>query len=128
VSEFRAEVPGPLAALIARMMAKERDQRCPDLATVIRELTPWTQQPIPLPTERELPRLSLAVVNSSTTEFELSLAPAAEPFFAKPQTPSAADLAAAPSPSFPWVAVAITAAVTAGSLVALWWMLVRTES
>src|SRR5262249_9132906 len=51
------EVPDDLAAVLGRMLAKDREQRYPDPATVAVALAPWTHEPVPPPTTEELPPL-----------------------------------------------------------------------
>jgi serine/threonine protein kinase len=60
----RPEVPAELAAVVEKMMAKEPAQRYQTPAEVVEALAPWTQQPIPPPPEKEMPRLSPAAMGS----------------------------------------------------------------
>src|SRR5229473_2312137 len=61
---LRPEVPAELAAVVEKMMAKDPAQRYQTPAEVVEALTPWTQQPIPPPPEKEMPRLSPAAMGS----------------------------------------------------------------
>src|SRR5690242_6481282 len=58
IRSIRADVPEGLLAVIDRMMAKEAGQRYQTPLEVAEALAPWTQEPIPPPSEKELPRLS----------------------------------------------------------------------
>ncbi len=60
VKLLRPEVPETLAQVVHKMLAKKPEERYPTPAEVARALTPWTKQPIPLPTESEMPRISPA--------------------------------------------------------------------
>jgi serine/threonine protein kinase len=62
VRSFRTDVPEELVAVIERMMAKDPAQRYQTPLEVVEALTPWTQTPIGLPTEAEMPRLSPAAL------------------------------------------------------------------
>jgi serine/threonine protein kinase len=44
VKELRPDVPSELASLVERAIAKHREERVPDVATLIRELEPFAQQ------------------------------------------------------------------------------------
>jgi serine/threonine protein kinase len=61
---LRPEVPAELAAVVEKMMAKEPTQRYQTPSEVVEALAPWTQQPIPPPPEKEMPRLSPAAMGS----------------------------------------------------------------
>jgi serine/threonine protein kinase len=54
-SHYRPEVPPELDEVILRMLAKSPDDRFQTPAEVAQALEPWTQQPVPLPTEVEMP-------------------------------------------------------------------------
>ena len=60
VRELRPDVPEGLAAVVARMMAKDPADRYDVPADVVEALAPWTAEPIPPPPDREMPRLSPA--------------------------------------------------------------------
>jgi serine/threonine protein kinase len=55
------ETPAELAAILDRMMAKNRDERYQAAREVIEALAPWTETPIPPPPEHEMPRHCPAV-------------------------------------------------------------------
>ncbi len=65
VTEFRTEVPPALAAVIAKMMAKELGQRYQTPAEVAQALEPYTQEAIGPPPDVEMPHLSPAAVGPS---------------------------------------------------------------
>ncbi|MBX9584456.1 MAG: protein kinase, partial [Gemmataceae bacterium] len=60
VRELRPEVPDGLAAVVARMMAKNPADRYATPAEVAQALAPWTDTPIGPPSDREMPKLSPA--------------------------------------------------------------------
>ncbi len=60
VTEFRPEVPADLAAIISKMMAKEKTQRYQTPAEVAAALEPFVQGAIGPPPDSEMPQLSLA--------------------------------------------------------------------
>jgi eukaryotic-like serine/threonine-protein kinase len=64
IRELRAEVPEGLGAVVAKMLAKKPAERYQTPADVVEALAPWTGQPVPLPSEREMPRLSPAASGS----------------------------------------------------------------
>jgi serine/threonine protein kinase len=66
IREIRSEVPEELQAIIERMMAKEPDDRYPDMGEVVRALAPWTVRPIPPPAEAEMPSLAPAARKRSS--------------------------------------------------------------
>jgi serine/threonine protein kinase len=53
---LRPDVPEELEAVIATMMAKDPDERYLTPEEVMEALEPWTELPIPLPPEQEMPR------------------------------------------------------------------------
>lgn len=57
IRELRPEVPEELAAVVARMLANDPDERYRNPAEVAAALAPWTQVPIPPPPATELPQL-----------------------------------------------------------------------
>jgi serine/threonine protein kinase len=61
---IRPEIPAELAAVVEKMMAKDPAQRYQTPWEVVEALSPWTQQPIPPPPEKEMPRLSPAAMGS----------------------------------------------------------------
>lgn len=56
ISDYRPEVPHELIAVIDKMMAKDRKDRYQVPVEVIEALAPWTDSPVPLPPEKEMPR------------------------------------------------------------------------
>ncbi len=64
---IRTDVPPELTAIIEKMIAKEASQRYQTPQEVAEVLEPWTQAPIPPPSEVEMPRLSLAATGPSTS-------------------------------------------------------------
>jgi serine/threonine protein kinase len=68
IRSLRPEVPEELAAVLARMMAKDpaRRHQCP--AEVVEELAPWTRTPIAPPPAREMPQLSLAAQGAGRSD------------------------------------------------------------
>jgi serine/threonine protein kinase len=64
VRTIRPEVPAELAAVVEKMMAKDPAQRYQTPGEVVEALTPFTQQPIPPPPDKEMPRLSPAAMGS----------------------------------------------------------------
>jgi serine/threonine protein kinase len=81
VRKLRPEVPEEMAAIVARMLAKDPKERFQTAYEVNTALAPWAQQPVPTPTEAELPLLSPAargggdVSPSSATLQRTRLAP-----------------------------------------------------
>jgi serine/threonine protein kinase len=65
---LRPEIPEGLAAVIEKMMAKDRDQRYQDAAAIVSALTPWTGAPVTPPPEPEMPQLCLAARNAGCGE------------------------------------------------------------
>jgi serine/threonine protein kinase len=87
VNALRPELPGELAAVLAKMMHKSTAQRYQTAAEVADALKPWTEGPIPPPPELILPRLSLAARGSGTGT-NLSVRPQATPIPRSPGDPS----------------------------------------
>jgi serine/threonine protein kinase len=87
VRSLRPEVPEEMAAVVARLLAKEPAQRFQTAAEVVAALAPWAHQPVPPPTEAELPLLSPAARGpasgdadpSSATLRRIRLAPLSGP-------------------------------------------------
>jgi serine/threonine protein kinase len=75
--ELRPEVPEALAAIIEKMMAKDRAQRYPSAAAVVAALSSWTQTPVAPPPAHEMPQLCSAAQHAGTGE-EAGLEPAAQ--------------------------------------------------
>lgn len=65
VRSIRPDLPQDLADLLARMMAKDPNNRFQSPAELMMALTPWVMTPIAPPTEREMPRLSPAAAQGS---------------------------------------------------------------
>jgi len=63
ISSFRADVPEELVAVVAKMMAKNRDERYQTPNEVLDALAPWLETPIAPPLESEMPTLCPAVIN-----------------------------------------------------------------
>ncbi|HEY1860824.1 MAG TPA: spherulation-specific family 4 protein, partial [Gemmataceae bacterium] len=64
IRDIRPEVPEGLAAVLARMLAKDPAERYETPAEVAEALAPWTQTPIPPPSAEEMPLLDLAAQGS----------------------------------------------------------------
>src|SRR5262249_22163888 len=64
IREVRPGIPEGLAAVVARMTAKEPSRRHPTMAEVAEALARWTQEPIPPPPEDEMPRYGAALRNA----------------------------------------------------------------
>lgn len=88
----RPEVSAELAAVVEKMMAKDPAQRYQTPAEVVEALAPWTQQPIPPPPEKEMPRLSPAAIGSLS---EISIGSGLHGLGPAPPRPAASP----PSPS-----------------------------
>jgi hypothetical protein len=59
---LRPDVPEALAAVIEKMMAKNREKRYQSAAAVVVALAPWTQIPLAPPQAHEMPQLSPAAL------------------------------------------------------------------
>ena len=90
--ELRPEVPVELAAIIERMIEKDREQRYQTPAEVIEALRPWTATPIAPPRAEEMPQLSPLARGSSKTAGEVAAS-------AGPATQSCPDPADIATPS-----------------------------
>jgi hypothetical protein len=62
VRQLRPEVPAELAAVLARMMAKEPADRFQTPAELMTALARWVQTPIPPPPDKEMPQFSPAAL------------------------------------------------------------------
>jgi serine/threonine protein kinase len=114
--QLRPEVPEGLAAIITRMMSKDPAKRYQTPREVVEAMIPWTRGPCPLPSEAEMPRLSLAALGGEPLPPPRVAppSPAAPP---SPPQPSSPPIEARPSPSrAPLAAVSSSRAVlkTAG--------------
>jgi serine/threonine protein kinase len=76
---LRPEIPKRLAAVVEKLMAKDREQRYQDAAAVVAALAPWTQTAVALPPACEMPQLSPAARNAGYTETSFELAIPAVP-------------------------------------------------
>jgi hypothetical protein len=118
IRQVRPDVPEALAAIIAKMMAKDPKARYQTPAQVAAEVEPWVPAEVPLPPPEEMPQLSPAAMEAVREEVvehtdETALATmaaatqptvaeagaaAASPFGA-PVTAAAAEAAARPGPA-----------------------------
>ncbi len=90
VRDARPETPEGLAAIVAKMMAKAPAERYQTPAEVYEALAPWTQTPIPPPSEEEMPKSGRRVRSGSASDIRLStLPPTPWPNVAAPVFPSA---------------------------------------
>jgi hypothetical protein len=64
IRQIRPEVPDELAAVLARMLAKDPDQRYQTPADVAAALSQWVPADVPRPSEAEMPRLSPAATET----------------------------------------------------------------
>ncbi len=68
LKSLRPDVDDGLLTIIDHMMAKDRNQRYQTPHEIVEALSPWTKTSIAMPTEVEMPRLSLAAMgNPSVT-------------------------------------------------------------
>jgi eukaryotic-like serine/threonine-protein kinase len=67
IQKLRPEVPAEMAAVIAKMMAKDPGERYQTPAEVVAALSPWTQAPIAPPPEEEMPQLGKAALGEWTS-------------------------------------------------------------
>jgi serine/threonine protein kinase len=65
IQQVRPEVPDGLAAIVARMMAKDPKARFQTPAQVAAELEQWVKAKTPLPTDEEMPQLSPAAMEGA---------------------------------------------------------------
>jgi hypothetical protein len=66
--ELRPDIPEALAAVIEKMMAKNREKRYQSAAAVVVALAPWTQSPLAPPPAHEMPQLSPAALAVGSVE------------------------------------------------------------
>jgi len=64
IASYRNDMPDGLAAVVARMMAKNPAERYQSAAEVADALAPWTQTPVPPPTQDEMPAFSWPFTSS----------------------------------------------------------------
>lgn len=64
VREVRPEIPEEMEAVLTKMMAKKPEDRFQSPRDIVEALATWTQEPIDLPPEHEMPRLSPAAMKS----------------------------------------------------------------
>jgi len=98
VQTLRPEIPAELSAIVEKMMAKDPAQRYQTPAEVAEVLTPWTQQPIPPPPEKEMPRLSPAAMGEPTGSGLHGLPPAASRPAATPSPAPTRTTSSTPTP------------------------------
>lgn len=72
IKALRPEVPDGMAAVIHKMLAKDPGQRYQTPAEVAEALAPWTQAPVPPPSEAEMPQLSLAAQGMRETTNDMA--------------------------------------------------------
>jgi len=75
IRQIRPEVPEGLAAVLAKMMAKEPAQRYQTPAEVAADLAQWEADFVPLPAAEEMPQLSPAASEGAGASTELAEAP-----------------------------------------------------
>jgi serine/threonine protein kinase len=75
IRTIRPEVPEQVAAVIDRMMAKDKTKRYQTPAQVADALAPFTTRPIPPPPEAEMPRLSPAAMAGMVSEASINMSP-----------------------------------------------------
>jgi serine/threonine protein kinase len=74
VREVRPEVPEEMAAVVARMLAKDPRERYQTPAELAAALDPWAAVPVPPPREEEMPQLCPAAARSvSPAELDISM-------------------------------------------------------
>jgi hypothetical protein len=84
---LRPEVPEELAAVVAKMMAKDREQRYQSPAAVAVALAPWTATAIAPPPAHEMAQLSPAAQSAGSAEAGSVLAATAEKTLCVPRAP-----------------------------------------
>jgi serine/threonine protein kinase len=72
----RPNVPADMEMVVAIMMAKDPADRYQTPVEVVQALSPWTGEPIPPPSEEEMPRLSPKARGAEDTDAHLALTPA----------------------------------------------------
>jgi serine/threonine protein kinase len=89
VRSFRPEVPEGLAAIVHRLLAKDRTQRFQAPGELAVALQPFTKEPIPPPPVEEMPELSIAARGGSETATDLTDTDPVEPVAPVPAPPTA---------------------------------------
>jgi hypothetical protein len=84
---LRPEVPEELAAVVAKMMAKDREQRYQSPAAVAVALAPWTTTAIAPPPAHEMAQLSPAAQSAGSAEAGPPLAATVEKTVCAPRAP-----------------------------------------
>jgi serine/threonine protein kinase len=114
IQQIRSDVPDGVAALLARMMAKDPKARFQTPAQVAAELEQWVPAVVPLPAPEEMPVLSPAAADAIETEHDevpepvgamaeptgAAAARAASPF--APAVPAPSPFGPSPSAAAPW--------------------------
>src|SRR5207237_6307125 len=72
IQQIRPEVPDGLAAILARMIAKDPKARYQSPAQVVGELDGWLPPNVPSPPEEEMPHLSIAAMEGAVEPLETS--------------------------------------------------------
>ena len=105
LSQFRPDIPAPLTAIVARMMASQPEQRYQTADQVIQALQPWLPAEEPLPT---LTRTSSALSGVIATPRRTSTAPI-QPAVTQPVKPKPDNIKIADKPKgiSPGIALAI---------------------
>jgi serine/threonine protein kinase len=130
VHDLRREVPRELAALVARMLAKDAAHRPQTPGEVVAALTPWTQQVVALPTDAEPPEprsalhLDALAEAAATPSTRVDLVAPSRTLVERQRAGSAAPRAARPRRR--WAAVLLILALTAGG--GIWGFLQHTPA
>jgi hypothetical protein len=114
IQQIRPELPDGIAAIVARMMAKDPKARYQTPAQVVSELEPWAPATVALPVADEMPQLSPAATEGAGEEAAESDADA-EVAVARAGAGAAVLAEAAPAPSSPFGPPAVPAASPFGS-------------
>jgi serine/threonine protein kinase len=67
ITRLRGDVPAGLGAVLARMMARDPDDRYPTPAAVLEALAPWYTEDVPLPTAAAIPPAGSAGVSATAS-------------------------------------------------------------
>jgi serine/threonine protein kinase len=86
VREVRAAVPESVALVVAKMMAKNPEDRYQTPGELAQALLPFTQTPIPPPPDEEMPQLSAAAQGTATGPISVMASPP-RPTTSAPKTP-----------------------------------------